>query len=430
MKARFLIIIAAVGVLPAFSGAKIPIVAWGTLPQDEATAERYLEARDAGFTHLTQWCKTPADAKRLLGEAEKAGVKLIIGLDAHGLKQMSVAAEEFTAAAKDSPALEYYYITDEPHVNSAEAIGECVKRYKELDPVHPCYVNLFGAHCDRWGRNDKARQKKYSGCDTLEEYLSRLYDVIPLEMVSFDFYPLLSYKPLQDGDFRLHGRRVFMKERWYETLEKESALARQRNIPLCAFAMASAHRHYRANDYPVPTMAHLRLQQYSNLAYGAQILQYFRYYTPKNREERHGFNNAPIVSSGKRSPVFDLVREMNKEIQARAFVFTGAKVQGVWHTGLDIPLGTKRFKANVLPPFVKSFSTPKGDTAVVSWLKNGNKDYVVVVNRDPNDDISFAATFEPGTEVVRRDGTRANASAYVDYFWLEPGDAAIFCNKH
>ena len=53
-----------------------------------------------------------------------------------------------------------------------------------------------------------------------------------------------------------------------------------------------------------------------------------------------------------------------------------------------------------------------------------------MVNRDPNDDISFAATFEPGTEVVRRDGTRANASAYVDYFWLEPGDAAIFCNKH
>ena len=48
----------------------------------------------------------------------------------------------------------------------------------------------------------------------------------------------------------------------------------------------------------------------------------------------------------------DLVREMNAEIQARAYVFLGAKVQGVWHTGIDVPLGTKRFDAQSLPPFV------------------------------------------------------------------------------
>ena len=49
-----------------------------------------------------------------------------------------------------------------------------------------------------------------------------------------------------------------------------------------------------------------------------------------------------------------------------------------------------------------------------------------MVNRDPNDDISFSAIFAPETEVVRRDGTRAKANAYMDRFWLEPGDAAIF----
>ena len=122
----------------------------------------------------------------------------------------------------------------------------------------------------------------------------------------------------------------------------------------------------------------------------------------------------------------DLVREMNAEIQARAYVFLGAKVQGVWHTGIDVPLGTKRFDAKFLPPFVKSFDIPNGGTAVVSWLKNGDTDYLMVVNRDPNDDITLKATFAEGTEIVRRDGTKVPAAAYADSFWLDPGDAAIF----
>ena len=65
-------------------------------------------------------------------------------------------------------------------------------------------------------------------------------------------------------------------------------------------------------------------------------------------------------------------------------------------------------------------------TAVVSWLKNGDTDYLMVVNRDPNDDITLKATFADGTEIVRRDGTKVPAAAYADYFWLDPGDAAIF----
>ena len=79
---------------------RIPIVGWAGLPQDKASAERYAEAKDAGFTHLTQWCKTPSDAGRLLAEAEKAGVKLIIGFGGRDIKRMTDEAEAFTAVAK------------------------------------------------------------------------------------------------------------------------------------------------------------------------------------------------------------------------------------------------------------------------------------------------------------------------------------------
>ena len=38
----------------------------------------------------------------------------------------------------------------------------------------------------------------------------------------------------------------------------------------------------------------------------------------------------------------------------------------------------------------------------------------------------FAATFAPGVKLVRRDGSLAEAGSYADFFWLEPGDVAIF----
>ena len=95
------------------------------------------------------------------------------------------------------------------------------------------------------------------------------------------------------------GAPVTLKERWYETLEIASSFARRRKVPMYAFALATSH-----GRYPVPTKAHLRLQMYSNLAHGAQLLQYFRY--------------RAVAPWAKRSALFELIREMNQEIQARA----------------------------------------------------------------------------------------------------------------
>ena len=98
--------------------ARIPIVGWGAFSQKDATAERYAEAREAGFTHLTQICDTPADAKRLLSLAEKAGIKLAVGVGrsmggTNAVMCMTAYAEALVAAVKDSPALGFYYVVDD-----------------------------------------------------------------------------------------------------------------------------------------------------------------------------------------------------------------------------------------------------------------------------------------------------------------------------
>ena len=119
------------------------------------------------------------------------------------------------------------------------------------------------------------------------------------------------------------------------------------------------------------------------------------------------------------------MRLVNNEIKARMFVFRGAKAAGVWHTGDTIPIGTKRLAQENLPPFVKSFETPDGG-AVVSRLVNGKKEYLMVVNRSPDRELTLTIAFAPGAKRVRTDGTIMDAAFYDDEYWLDPGSAEIF----
>ena len=84
---------------------------------------------------------------------------------------------------------------------------------------------------------------------------------MPLQLLSFDHYPVV-------GDT--------CRPEWYENLEIFSDEARKAGKPFWAFSLATSH-----GPNPVPTPAMLRLQVYSDLAYVAQGIQYFTYWTPQ-----------------------------------------------------------------------------------------------------------------------------------------------------
>jgi len=74
---------------------------------------------------------------------------------------------------------------------------------------------------------------------------------------------------------------------------------------------------------------------------------------------------------------------------------------------------------------VKSLETPDGG-AVVSRLVNSGKEYLMVVNRSPDKELTLKIAFAPGVKRIRSDGSIVDAVLYGGEYWLDPGAAEIF----
>ena len=369
--------------------ADLPILAWYGIPAHEATVERFEELRDAGFTlNFRSFPSADAVAKGL-DAAGKAGIKLIIGCP-----ELEKEPEKTVRRFMNHSALTGYFLRDEPRSNEFAELGEWARRIQAVDNEHFCYLNLFPTgpkeHLDQLG------VKSY------REYVSRFDEQVPLPFLTFDHYPIT-----RDG----------LKAEWYENLEEFSDEARKAGKPFWAFALATSH-----GPYPVPTPAMLRLQVYSDLAYGAQGIQYFTYWTPQG-DSFWDYQFGPIGLDGKRTVAYDRVRAMNQELKALSGIFVGAKVISVRHTGDRIPRGTKRLTA--LPEPVKVLET-EGTGAVVSLLENKGRLYLLIVNRDYECPMRLTFYADESVGRVLKDGSIVPAQAYTGVLEVDTGDAMIY----
>ena len=192
--------------------------------------------------------------------------------------------------------------------------------------------------------------------------------------------------------------------------------------PFWAFALTT---NYDEDHLTPQSLAAMRLQVYSDLAYGAQGIQYFTYWSatsagPSGEDQR----GAPISAAGKRSVVYDRVKQMSQEIKDLSWVFMGAKVVSVKHTGKGmIPLGTSRLIN--LPKAISVLET-NGAPALVSVLENGPNSFVVVVNKSHLASLNLTVAGDDRLKKVLKDGTIVPANAYESTMELDAGDASIF----
>ena len=367
--------------------AEIPILAWYSIPPGKfSTIERYRELKDCGFTHSFAHIYSKADALKALDLCHRAGLKSIFMCP-----ELQTEPEATVREVRKHPGLGGYFLRDEPHNKDLEDLGKWARRIKDTDPKHPCYLNLFPI--------------QVFGHEGYGEHLRLFDELVDLPQISFDHYPLLRQVD-----------SVIVRPEYYDNLEMISAESARTGKPFWAFALSTAHM-----DYPIPTMGQLRLQMYSNLCYGAQSLQYFTYWNPGT--ETWDFHQAPVTQEGLRSRVYEEVRSLNQELQRRADVFMGCKVESVHHLGTQIPQGTRPLSE--MPPHFLQIDS-HGQPALVSHLTNGKRHYIIVQNTNPNRGICMDIRTDEQVQRLRQDGTSVQASLYDTGHYLEAGMVEIF----
>ena len=397
MKIKFLLAAAAsIAVIIPFAScseeplpeAELPILAWHSIPDFQTSDERFQELADCGF-NLSFTCGAPHidGLKKQLDCAEKAGVKIMANCI-----ELYTEPAEAVAQIIDHPALYGYFLRDEPLPAAFPGLAEWAQKIKDADKgAHTIYLNLLPNYVD-----PAALVISY------REYVRKFIDEVNLPLVSFDFYPVTT-----EG----------IRQSWYDNLQVIADESAKSGLPFWAFSLSVPHW-----SYPMPTMASMRLQQYTNLAYGAFGLQYFTYWTPGPGSDAD-YHDAPISWEGEKTETYDKVKALNAELQARAGVFVGSKVVSLAHTGETVPPECKKLEE--MPAHVKSLSTG-ADGAVVSLLENGDWNYLVVVSRTLEKPVTLDVEFDEKASMVDREGNLVKVAKGQNTFTIEEGDVAIF----
>lgn len=376
--------------VPLKPGPYLPIMAWIGLPEYETTLARYQELSATGITLSYCPFSNANNMQAALDMAQKTGVKLFVSCP-----ELLSKPEETVKRFMNHPALAGYFIGDEPARSGFPGMSTVIKRIRAIDNKHICYVNLLPTYA-------VANQL---GTSTYQEYLDTFVKEVPVPFLSFDHYPVVDNT--SDG----------ITPDWYNNMEMVAKAAKKANKPFWAFALTVTFK-----PHPAPTLAMLRLQVFSDLAYGAQAIQYFSYWTLTD-PTHFDFHDAPMTPQGKRTAVYDKVRLMNKEIKNLSGVFLGAKMVSVAHTGSTIPVGTQRLTQ--LPKPIKSLKTV-GMGAVVSVLSKNGSSYLIVVNRDYNASMSLALNCTNGVSKILKSGQSVSQSAGNTVATVLPGDIAIY----
>ena len=359
--------------------AGIPILGWhGVAPDDYA--EVFPLMKEAGFDGYLAKVHDRTVALKMLDAAQEAGIMAM-----PGFPELNSDPVSAVPLIRNHPALMAYYLKDEPETWDLDSLGALVRRIQAIDNEIPCYINLY----PNWAWQE----------ENYVEHINQFADKCPVPFISFDQYPVTE----KDGNIEI-------RPTWYRNLEEIRTLCRERGKPMWAFALLESH--YLGDPspvafYPVPTLGHLRLQVFSDLAYGAQAIQYYTFRGAVGRDRQ-------------KTPVFEIVKQVNTEIKGLSPVFQGCEVLDVWHLG-EILAGTKPLEGRP-DPKVKSLSVD-GLGAVVSLLRNNGRRYLAVVNKDCVHDASVDLKVGKNVFEVTKNGGRVPVPGRSRK--LEPGDMMV-----
>lgn len=330
---------------------------WCGPPAAFHTEARYDEIKNAGFTLTSNACDgatyNPTYNHQMLDWAGARGLTSIVAdsrvVAAVSQAQSGKTAEleaGLTAAVDDyagSFALAGYHIIDEPPASLFPSLAQVVAGLGTRDPKRISYLNLLPTYASNG----------QLGTATYDEYVSSYLSIVKPQMVSWDYYPFLS-----SGDLPDFFRNM--------AIIRDHSLAA--NKPFWQFIQSISFVGHRAT-----TAAEKRWQALQSLAYGAQGVWYFTYWTPPQTAE--AFGAGIIDAAGNQTTQYAEVTAINRTFSALSKYTTAATSTAVFHNG-PLPNGTGT-RVPGSPVYLPSFAR----VTVGTFRAPGHR-YALLVNGD------------------------------------------------
>jgi len=265
------------------------------------------------------------------------------------------------------PALEGYYIKDEPDSTEFGWAAAIYQKLVALDSMHIPHVNLFPNfvipnyetnHVERWVNTVGAENLRY---------------------LTFDQYP-----------FMING---YIRPTYFENLEIVRRVGIKYHIKTSAYLQSVGI----IDAYRRPTPSELRFNIFTALAYGIKRPVWFTYWTPTDAGKEI-FMDAIIDPKGNKTDLYEPFSKLNEMVKPIGDILFGLEASEVFHSGSDVPIGTQ-----MLPEGYFWSPVDKEDDLLISrFSDNRDQTYVMVVNKSLT--VAKQLSFQLGDDVTRVDG--------------------------
>jgi hypothetical protein len=290
---------------------------------------------------------------------------------------------------KNHPAMEAYFITDEPGAGAFPGLGKLVAYLRERDPAHLAYINLFptyaneaqlGVSADAAERARVGYPQNFAGVGTsnktvlaYREHLKKFIEIVKPDLISYDHYHFM-----KNSD----GSQYFLN------LALIRDAAQEAGKPFLNIIQADTIE----KSWRLPNAQETRFLVFTTMAYGGRGVSYFTYWGP----EAYG----GLYRDGKPSPMVKEVAAINAEIAQFGPALMELDSTAVYHTA-PLPYGTQAAPADAPVQF-----TGGGEFVLGLFGKNGKTTAFMVVNQSYSQEAEAAVKVAiPGNRLQELDRT-------------------------
>ena len=322
---------------------------------------------------------------------------------------------------KNHPAMETYFLDDEPGAAAFPGLGKLVAYLRDLDPAHLAYINLFPTYANeqQLGVSANAAERarvgypmNFAGVGTddktvlrYREHLKRLVETVKPDLLSYDHYHFL----VPDKNGRpVDGNQYFLNL----ALIRMAALEAKK--PFVNTIQAGRH----LDSWREPTASEMRWLIFTTLAYGGRGINYFTYWGPRGA----------LYVDGKPSSLVKPVAALNAEIVKIGPALLKLDSFAVYQTA-PLPYGAEAFPASA-PVQIRN----DGEFVLGLFGQSGRATAFMIVNRDYAEEATAEVEVRiPGRKLQELDRTTGqwsdgtvlgkNRTTRID---LAPGDGRLF----